>query len=478
MKHALLIFSLALFSTIVAQAQQWSCYTGSDTLYYINWGGEYRGLMATDSTVQPGVVKYKIYRTTTIDPTCNASANGETRNSKTPIWAGVEVHKYDNGDNVFFNNLGESITINTLAEVGDVWPCYTDANAFRIYGTVISKDTATLFGNVIDSVKTIRLLAPNYTTVDVMQWDSVEILLSANFGLINAPIFHFFPKENRLITRTIRKPLTYGDMYSYEVGDYFQIQEIFSFTQTDTKYRFFKVLNKAFSNGGNSVTFTMHREFQWNTNGNNSVVFTDTVDLTYHNLKGFVGSGVPQSMYLGYVSVDIAGDSSPSLFGRRRLELENHREFRVTSDSCMNRYLFDDGFPPPISYECLGELLPWASSISGNISQSVTFYSLCGASGGNKVVLQPTPPIGVDELSQASILTYPNPTADLVMIVNPTNSSLKVTVLDLQGQALQSLQLQPQSQNQMDLSTYPMGVYLLQFHNEGHVFYRKVIVAR
>jgi len=83
------------------------------------------------------------------------------------------------------------------------------------------------------------------------------------------------------------------------------------------------------------------------------------------------------------------------------------------------------------------------------------------------------------EPSEFKISTYPNPTNGL-MIANikekPTGDCL-LTVTDLRGQVLQSRKLESpvDSEQTLDLSGLPAGVYLLSMRNEEGVFSGKII---
>jgi hypothetical protein len=461
------------------QAQQWSCFAGSEVMYYINWAGEYHAIMATDSAVTPNQVTYNLYRTIEYDPYCNAGSDGETRNPKKPIWAGYSINKLDNGDNVFFNLNGESITISTAANVGDSWIFYTDSLSVSLIATVISNDTATLFNTYLDSVKTIRLTLFAPVSSMLQYWDSTEIKLSATYGLLTAPFFLSFPNERRLLKRTIRAPLTYKDMYSYNVGDYFQICYVRNGYPpgpfSARHYEYVKVIRKTYLFGGSSVQFFMHRERQSVNNGFVSGISIDTIVLRYDDLNKFVGTGIPQEFkffreYRDY----LADNTGNNLYSKRISQVIEHLEFRQISDSCLDRSMYADFERTTKSYECLGTLES-TFSIGGDSDAYVTYANLCGSSYGTKVVLSPSPPVGSNEQIQQTIVVYPNPTTDFILMENPSSLLFEVVSINAQGQTIRHSQLTPNSNIQIDLSSYPVGVYIFQFRSEALTFCRKIV---
>ena len=100
----------------------------------------------------------------------------------------------NNGENIFFNQQGDSIVIRTNAHLNETWNFFSDT-IYTVNATVSNIDTMH-FGSIIDSVKTIQLNVFDSTGSSItLNLYSNEIKLSKNFGLINFPTFLAYPHE-------------------------------------------------------------------------------------------------------------------------------------------------------------------------------------------------------------------------------------------------------------------------------------------
>lgn len=481
MKKATILF--LLFASIVANAQQWSCFSGNDTLYYLE-GKAYRGLMATDSITGANMVNYSIYRTIDFDPNCNANATNNTPNSQKIIWAGANVIKFNNGDFQFFNKRGEAITIKSQAEVGDTWNWYVDSMGNIIYAKVVANDTATILDNITDSVKTILLTVPFFTTAFLPQWDSIIIKLSANYGLLNPPAFYNFPDDKKQLNRST-KPLTNGDMYHYEIGDYWQIKSTsVSFlpsNSTSVSYEYFEVLDKVAFPAGDSAAYTVYREKQTQNGNRVSEISKDTVRITYHNLGKVAGSGVPQGKIGIGIVAHLYSINNPNLnqrtIGNKVMEIDNRfLEYGIGSDSCLGRAMYLDNDQKESYIECLG-VLKRSYGIGGSYEQNLIYHNICGSLGGYKVELLPTP-VGVEQTNLTDIMVYPNPAEHIVTIENPGSTALKATLFTLAGSMSGQITVSAFTNAQLNLAEIPNGFYWLLLDNGHSKAYKKLLVAK
>ncbi len=433
--------------------------------------------MATDSIVTHNGIRYTMHRTIKFDPDCNAAATTQTINPQYPVWAGYEVIKRIDSTDVFSNRYGQNITIDSRAKIGDTWKWFVDSAGTVIYATVVSMDTATIWGSVVDSVKTIQLLVPYFMSHEMKQWDSTELKLSANHGLLTAPIFLEFPKNTELLRQTHRQPHTYGDMYSYGIGDYYQLRKKESDYSTDQiYYEYYEVLDKSYYNGGNSITFTFHRERQKIINYKVYPIITDTITVSYDHLSSFVGSGVPeQGVSRRIVSIDYLEDTTGSnLLSLRRQATYNYGIYSTYADSCRNLAWLDIDLNYATSYECLGKL-SYAVNPTDLYSESVVYANVCGNVFGSKVVLEPT---SINDISiLGSIELYPNPATNILMIKNPSAENIRLAIFNLQGQQFGEY-LIGTGDSQLDIGHCPVGYHLAQFSILGETYYQKIVIAR
>jgi hypothetical protein len=77
-----------------------------------------------------------------------------------PSWIGEKIIIGNDGTNIFFNKIHDSIRIKTYAKKGEEWLCYVNKESLKIYAKVTDYDTLRFLG-VVDSVKTMSFQAYN-----------------------------------------------------------------------------------------------------------------------------------------------------------------------------------------------------------------------------------------------------------------------------------------------------------------------------
>ncbi len=119
----------------------------------------------------------------------------------------------------------------------------------------------------------------------------------------------------------------------------------------------------------------------------------------------------------------------------------------------------------------LGGLFSYDIS-AGLLSQVLSFDGTTGHYSYNSELLVTNNSLGIgDPLSSTTIKVFPNPSTDGVFNVNLSGPT-EVTVYTSVGQKL--LELQPTT-NEIDLSELNRGLYVLKFHVEDKVYYKRVI---
>lgn len=84
---------------------------------------------------------------------------------------------------------------------------------------------------------------------------------------------------------------------------------------------------------------------------------------------------------------------------------------------------------------------------------------------------------GIPDVSESLHVTfYPNPSSDVVLIENQKDSTTEFSVYDLTGRMIQNGTLQPGEVKQINVSTLPEGIYVLNFNNNGFAQTEKLIV--
>ena len=111
---------------------------------------------------------------------------------------GDYVRIMPNGTNLFFNQNGDTIRLETQAQAGDTWEIWSGIdwldNEFAIYGEMLETELQDIFG-VADSVRSIRLNAYDneMNLVESFQFNDYLISISKNYGLLTAFNFYAFP---------------------------------------------------------------------------------------------------------------------------------------------------------------------------------------------------------------------------------------------------------------------------------------------
>ena len=106
-------------------------------------------------------------------------------------WIGGPVIIHENGYNIFFNRLYDSIFINTQAQLNESFTFYTYSDSSYFLGTVTSFEPIT-FLEVTDSAKTINLQFYNSDNEPgPSSINGTEIILTKNFGFYK--VLNFLP---------------------------------------------------------------------------------------------------------------------------------------------------------------------------------------------------------------------------------------------------------------------------------------------
>ena len=84
-------------------------------------------------------------------------------------------------------------------------------------------------------------------------------------------------------------------------------------------------------------------------------------------------------------------------------------------------------------------------------------------------------PVGIDEQSATSVNIHPNPTTGKLIISIAGQTASSVTLRNSLGQVLLSGNISSTNQIELDLSSYPAGIYFLQLEVNGQVITKQVL---
>lgn len=193
MKKCLVLLFLLLFVKI-GYAQNWKTVPLNDTVYYTVsatgadsvWNGYLRCIwidsvnaIGTDSVFHFHLASQRVPGQLCIDTTANT-------------WLGKRFIRNDQGEEKYFNWLGDTILIKTFAAINDSWTMVIDSNNVEMRATITNVDTLTIDGN-LDSIKTLTLHS-YLNGVPTSHFLNGKILvLSKEHGMVTFLQFEYFP---------------------------------------------------------------------------------------------------------------------------------------------------------------------------------------------------------------------------------------------------------------------------------------------
>jgi hypothetical protein len=189
-----------MFYSDLVYSQNWRSISLTDTNHFqvlapLNngdsiWNGYLRSIHTVSSSYSGN------YHILDLPTSTRKNMFGVVQQSNGDSWLGSKVIIDTlNGVETFFNQLGDSIFINTWASVNDTWPMGKDTNGIIIYATVISADTLTIDG-ILDSIKTISLQAFLNANPVSNYYNNQDIKISKEHGFLNTFEFYGFPNYN------------------------------------------------------------------------------------------------------------------------------------------------------------------------------------------------------------------------------------------------------------------------------------------
>lgn len=114
-------------------------------------------------------------------------------------WLGEKFVMLNNGDDLFFNHMHDTIRIRTRAQVGDSWQFFKNEN--RIVMAEVLNHESTQWQGQADSIKTIGFQAYDLEMNPVNHSvNNRTIELSKTFGLVSTFGFYDFPEQTSIIS--------------------------------------------------------------------------------------------------------------------------------------------------------------------------------------------------------------------------------------------------------------------------------------
>jgi hypothetical protein len=379
-------------------------------------------------------------------------------------WLGKKIILKQDGTMMFDTYWGDTVFINTRANVGDAWIFYNDTSSRYYMATVVSVDTATLL-NVLDSVKTISIAAYNNGSVNASDIaHNLTIVLSKNHGFAKTFSVYAFPFHPDSISTyqphkdfiLDRREIVNGVVQSYTL---FNLQQPSLLSLTDYNVGDVFEYNGS-SNTGSNIYWKLDSVMTKTQIGPNNYSYTIAEHVKTYNSQSFVytNSSVTSLPLNGFtIDTNNVQDNDLGVYPN-----DSSYCYRSTF------YGISDGLWHDLDFEPCYQVRSYKEGMS-QISESICtdpagvgfwweliYTKKNGVSCGTYVQVT----VGINDANIESLTISPNPTTGQVNIkgiVQPT-----VAVYNLMGQRV----VLSQGNNEVSLAQLPSGMYLVQVFNK------------
>ncbi|NOQ75430.1 MAG: T9SS type A sorting domain-containing protein [Crocinitomix sp.] len=412
-----------------------------------------------------------------------------------PSWMGAKIVIKSDGTNLFFNEAGDTITIETQSNLGESFTMYTFPSGVTIEATVDTIIESTFYG-ITDSVKVLSFDSsePGFILGDN------QFRIGKNLGLIDIYPFYSFPEiytplgrvagagiskytlVGQLYPRLGITKATHYDLNSLNIGDVIGYKGYYDYLYEHTYRK--KVIDKIETGEMATYTFELYTETKYSgTSEEDPPTLTYTTDIiteTYNISHNFINTYlIPEKNYEFGSSDKVIGikHSNSCGFTERSYTLGStyvgggnyyhthhyHSSYFFNSGGLNQDYYiyhFDDGHDS----ENHGEYYQ-SSSIDGYICGNGEFLEL------------PKMAVKKEEIS-----IYPNPSQgeQYLEILVSTEVESNIEILNSQGKKVLDVfdgSLSPNINNKMkiELGDLPNGIYFCMINLNGKSYQKKII---
>lgn len=419
-----------------------------------------------------------------------------------PFWLGDPIQKKENGDFVFHNFYGKSITIKNQSHtnIGDQWNCFTTGNLQNVLTIKATVDTALLFDflGLTDSVKVIRFQAYDENGDETeCPVNGTKIKISKHYGLIQTLPFVVFPNvENYSYSYPNSDDILYvvgmanpdtgiSNLTRLEVFDYYPGDEIHiktdhfywngSGTQTLLEDKILRCLQRF--EFEDSLKYTMERQWWYKKEVNYNdtpeddtiIEFTrfDTVQKSYTPSERF--DSYPKESYVNHYSDDhnfVYQNSMDSLFLGSSKRLNRTVGTFLDDDTCMSIPSFDgcSVYEEGDFYKGLGGPYYYCTNFgSYDYKRELVYYKKGDQEWGNPINIFPTDNKNPATTNKDAYRIYPNPADDYFIVEMPGSmkKNIKMLIFDNFGRKIFSCF--PEGKRERINHSLSPGIYIYHF---------------
>lgn len=400
-------------------------------------------------------------------------------------WIGKNVTIKENGQNEFINKVGDTITINTNAVLGEKWIAFNNAS-LTIEATVKFHDTLTFLG-INDSVKTIEFQSydKNMDSVN-LRLNDMQVQISKNYGFVK--IFNFYLFPNFKVAYPFRKILEYDliglsnpkvgvqnltwfDVHDFQIGDELHILNEVTSGKNNlvvTDKAIYKYLKR--TDYSDSIVYLYSRKQSifstWSPNNSSFEYYDDTLRTTIKPNSIFDKlSGEPIVSDSKAYNYYMTNGSPPTKTNYRKTV-----SFGFVGDSCWETNIPEDGCDTQENTFVKGLGGPYYSCSQhfslGDVSKQLVYYKKGETIRGNPLIVT-----GISEIEAVNkIMVYPNPTNGYlnISIEGNTHSDIFIHFYDIQGRYQKTENL-GSNNTKVDISDLSTGIYILKITDNGTI---------
>jgi len=527
MKTTILTISLILI-TFFAKSQNWKSVPLNDTIYYTtppnsssNLTGNYLRCVFLDSLNIIGNDEVYFFHPTIENGSWSSSQI--CIDTSGPSWMGRQYVKKINGDEYYFNFLGDSILLKTNAQLNDSWTCVTDTAGLFIISTITNISTQ-LIDNTLDSIKEITLQAWYNGNTTTHYCNGYKIVLSKNHGILKSLQWEDFPYNNN------QNLLYHAHIQDVHSRVNSQIESI-DFTKIDFGLKYTPGNEWVFENGNgfgdyqnlssgnsNGTIFTYHDSVISGTWLNAiefeakylrkrkralyhsyyippnpidaGIVYSDSVWIATDTLtQNSIGFNLHPKLCTEYIQTDSSFytqiASVPQYYTLDTfctfsiLETKNYSGQAIIKDTCYKMQFSVSGYTEYAlkNYSSLGfyegynKAHDWTTQLTWNNHSILHYFKIQNCTQGIKfnVLALSTK----DYYLNDNISIYPNPTKDdlFINLADNSNEIKSIKLYSLTGQLI----FEKKKTNSISLENTPKGLYLIEIETTKGNYRKKML---
>ena len=404
-----------------------------------------------------------------------------------PGWLGTHVCIRPDGENLYFNRNGDTISIKTFANIGDSWIFSRQADSY-FQATLESVEFSSISGT-FDSVKVISLQAYSNSGTPTADWfNQKKFRFSKNRGFTELYSLYNFPADTNRFELFEYDPLTIGSVYDFSIGDIFHFENG-SYLAGPPQYKVITILSKWLSAANDTIYYRQRvkkyiNELVWDPDPHViHTTKTDTVTVWYANPDSLLSEKMPhQQINPSVWSLDYYVLSTQSNKWNNRQTITFDYSMTHMFDFDLNCYIA--AFEPTYTYSSYTKGCGASYYFHEEPADFSGFYNrLVYFKKGNEIWGDPYILNATNELpgKELFVEVFPNPFSDRIeiQIELKTPGTTGLYLYSMSGLLLLKMEdalKQPGIYTyHPDLSGLAKGVYILKYCSGENIGYKKLI---